>query len=155
MQRKIITRLAVATLAAMTVAVPAATAKPIDPAAAGPRQTDMHASTVQKPKLDHRGEATKPESRALVLKPQPDSRGEATKPESRVPAPPPVGMPTWPVNPTPLTPPTPAPLVADGGNGVGDDGFPVVLIVIAGALALGGAMAATGLRLRARTHPAG
>jgi hypothetical protein len=153
MQRKTISRLAVATLAAMTVAVPAATAKPIDPAGTGAGQTDALSRTLQK--QDHRGEATRPESRIQVLKVGPDRRGEAAKPESRAPAPPPAGTRTWPMYPTPLTPPAAAPVVADGGGGVGDDDVPVVLIVIAGALALGGAMAVTGLRLRARTHPAG
>ena len=155
MQRKSIARLTVASLAAMAITAPAAIAMPTDPAGTGPRQTDLYGSTVHKPQQDQRGEATKPGSGPAAQKPQTDFRGEATKPQNRAPARPPLGMPTWPMYPTPLTPPAQAPVAADGGNGIGgDDDVPVVLLVIAGALALGGAAAATGLRLRARTHTA-
>ena len=132
--RKTLSRLTVASLAAAALAAPAATAMPTDPVdtAKDSRQADMHASTVTKPKpakQDLRTEAAADPSRA-------------PKQHPRLAAPP-----TRPEHPQPIAPRAQAPL-ADGGDGGFD--VPTLAIVIAGALALGGGLAVTGLRLRAR-----
>jgi hypothetical protein len=56
--------------------------------------------------------------------------------------------PTWPEHPTPINR-APAQPVSTGDGG-GSDDFPVVLIVIGGALVLCGGLAATAVHVRAR-----
>ena len=93
--RRILHRLALASLAALCIGAPVASAGPIDPAGTGtttqdPRQQDMHASTVQKP------------DKVVVVR---DARGESAAgggttggTATKAPLP---GPPTWPENPTP------------------------------------------------------
>src|SRR5829696_1106804 len=59
--------------------------------------------------------------------------------------------PSWPTYPTPLPRPAQPPLVADGGD---DVDLPVVLLVIAGTLALGGGLAVATSKVRAHTREA-
>jgi hypothetical protein len=156
--RTTLPRLLIASLAAAALAAPAATAMPAD-AAGTPkdaRQADMHASTVTAPKpaiQDLRTEAAADQSRPLVRSPHlvQDLRTEAVADQSRplVRSAHLVGPPTWPAHPQPIA--AQAPSVDGGGNGGGDD-VPVLLIaVIGGTLAIGAGMAATSLRIRART----
>jgi hypothetical protein len=60
-----------------------------------------------------------------------------------------VGPPTWPENPQPIGRAETQSAGSDGG--VGDDDVPVLALVIGGALVLGGGMAVTAVRVRART----
>ena len=92
--RRILHRLALASLAALCIGAPVASAAPIDPPGTGaitqdPRQQDMHASTVQKP------------DKVVVVR---DARGESAAgggttggTATKAPLP---GPPTWPENPT-------------------------------------------------------
>ena len=156
MHRKTLSGLAVAALLASTA--PVASAMPVDgplrPTEAGavlkdtdPRQLDMHASTVQKqdaaPK-DLRSEA----AADAGVRPQTgtDLRGEAAagKPATEAP----LGLPTWPVDPQPITPIVVDEPVATGG----DDGleWPLSGILLAGALLLGGTVGILGAHFRVR-----
>jgi hypothetical protein len=134
--RTTLPRLLIASLAAAALAAPAATAMPTG-AAGTPkdaRQADMHASTVTAPKpaiQDLRTEAAADQSRPLVRSPHL------------------VGPPTWPAHPQPIA--AQAPSVDGGGNGGGDDAPVWLIAVIGGTLAIGGGMAVTSLRIRART----
>ena len=119
---KRLSSLALAPLLAASIAVPAAVAMPI-------AQQDMHASTVHKP--------------ANV---QQDLRSEAAKDPSR-PAESPTGLPTWPVDPQPLTPPA-APQPASGDGGGVDVDWPVAVLAMAGTLLLGGGMGVAATRRR-------
>ena len=58
------------------------------------------------------------------------------------------GPPTWPMHPRVLTPPQAT--VADGGDGGGGIEAPVLALIIAGTLALGGGLMAVTLRHRTR-----
>jgi hypothetical protein len=148
----------VAPLVVAAIAAPAAVAMPIDNA----RQADMHASTVQKPaaaELDLRSEAAQEASKTPV-RPQTggpiakgDLRTEAAADTTRAPEAP-VGLPTWPVNPKPLTPVTPEPVATGGGDGDGIE-WPLSGILVAGALLLGGTLGVAGTRYRvSHTHVA-
>jgi hypothetical protein len=135
--RKTLSRLTLASLVAAGLAAPMATAMPTDPGTAAvtdPRQADMHASTVTKSKT-----------------PKQDLRTEAAADPSRPPVGHPrlAGPPTWPENPQPIGR-AQAQLAGSGGGGSSDD-VPVELLIVGGALVLGGGMAATAVRLRART----
>ena len=130
-----LSRLLIASLAAAALGAPAATAMPTDAAGTvqDPRQADMHASTVTKPKpaiQDLRTEAAADSSRAPVQHPRL------------------VGPPTWPAHAQPIA--AQAPSVDGGGNGGGDDAPVWLIAVIGGTLALGSGMAVTSLRIRAR-----
>jgi hypothetical protein len=127
--RKTLSSLAAAALLVAAIAVPVASAMPIDDA----RQKDMHASTVVKP-----------------ADPFQDRRSEAAADPTRAPELP-VGLPTWPVDPKPITPVSQAP-VADGDDGGIDWQVPVIAAI--GALLLAGGLVAAGTRYRA-THAAG
>jgi hypothetical protein len=141
-----LSRLLIASLSVAALAAPAAVAKPID----------MHASTVTKPEPANQDMRT--EAAALPAYPSPatkpaqmDLRSENAVDPSRKPAPatPRVlpGPPTWPMHPKPIaTAPGP---VADDGDGGGVDA-PVVALIIAGVLALGGGMTVVTLRHRTR-----
>ena len=142
-----LSRLAVASLAAVSFASPAA-AQPI---------MDMHASTVQKPKpakVDLRGEAAAGAAIVAGKSGREDLRGEAAaapkqSPLTRTPLP---GPPTWPAYPTPLPKPE-TPVVADTGDDGGIE-VPEAILAIVGTLALGAGMAVVVLRHRPRTGTA-
>jgi hypothetical protein len=144
--RKTLSRLAVASLAATTLAAPAASAMTMD----------MYASTVQEPKSaqqDLRGEAAANAASAAAKPGKQDLRGEAAaapaiSPQTRAPLP---GPPTWPAYPTPLPAPE-ATVVADGNDGSID--VPEAILAIVGTLALGAGMAVVVLRHRPRTRTA-
>ena len=109
-ERSKIARLAVAALVAVGVAAPTATAAamPADNGASRAAQMDMHASTVQKPAAVHqdlRTEASIAPSRAAAHARQVkvDLRTENAADPSRAPEPP-LGLPTWPLNPQPIVP---------------------------------------------------
>ena len=154
-------RLLVASLLAAAVAAPAATAMPsveYTSKANAPRKAadDLHASTVQAPapaKQDLRAEGSIAGSRAAAHAQSPgaDLRGEwAAYP---TPAPePPVGLPSWPVDPKPIVPAAPAPVAGDGGGA--DVEWPVAVLALLGARALGGAAGIAGHRMRSQTRPA-
>jgi hypothetical protein len=170
--RSTLIRLAIASVAtALVVAAPAA-AMPIDPqgtALKDARQKDMHASTVQAPDgaaktavKDARGEASAAAGGTTTENAVKDARGEAAagggtgggKAGGPVREPGFQGPPTWPMYPTPLPKPAQQPVVAtDGGDDIGID-VPVALLILAGALALGGGMAVAGMKARAHTRPA-
>jgi hypothetical protein len=146
--RKTFSSLALTGLLVAAIAAPVASAMPID----NVRQQDMHASTVQKPADDLRGENA---AGAGSITPQTktpsvgDLRSENAADPSRAPEAP-VGMPTWPVDPQPLTPAAPEP-VADGDGGGVDWQVPVFAAI--GALLLAGGLVLAGTRYRA-THAA-
>lgn len=155
MHRKTLSGLAVAALLAS--AAPVASAMPIDaplrPSEAGavlkdqdPRQLDMHASTVKKEAAwdDLRSEAAVDAG----IQPQTgtDLRGEAAADKPAPEAP--LGLPTWPVDPQPITPIVVDEPVATGG----DDGleWPLSGILLAGAALLGGTVGILGAHFRVR-----
>jgi hypothetical protein len=122
--RKTLSCLTVAMLLAAAFAVPTAMAMPTDPT--GPANDSQTTPSAQD-----------------------DKRGEAAAERSRPPAVHPRAIPpTWPEHPTPINR-APAQPVSSGEGG-GSDDFPVVLLVIGGALVLCGGMAVTAMRLRAR-----
>jgi hypothetical protein len=123
--RRTLSCLTVAMLVAAAFVVPTAMAMPIDPTGGA--------------------DALEPAPSA-----QQDQRGEAAVERSRPPASPRAlpGPPTWPEHPTPINR-APAPAVSDGDGG-GSDDFPVVLLVIGGALVLCGGTAAVVMRVRTR-----
>jgi hypothetical protein len=132
-----LSRLMIVSLATAAIAAPAASAQPIDPISAQPDK----AAVAQ----DLRTEAVKPQTGTPVTK---DMRTEAAKdpsraPESRLP-----GPPTWPAYPRALTPPQAA-TVTDDGDGGGIEA-PVVALIIAATLALGGGLTVAVLRHRTR-----
>ena len=100
-----------ATLAAAALIAPAANAEP----------ADMHASTAQaaakaRAEAQHKQDLRSPDAR---------DAGRSLPPAEQLP---PAGQPTWPLHPTPLTPPAQEP-ATDG------DGSPVPVIpLVAGAL---------------------
>ncbi len=142
--RRILHRLALASLAALCIGAPVASAAPTDPAGTGtttqdPRQQDMHASTVQKP------------DKVVVVR---DARGESAAgggttggTTTKAPLP---GPPTWPVNPAPLPQPEQQPVATGDGDDIGID-LPVALLILAGTLALGGGLAVAAMKARAHT----
>jgi hypothetical protein len=121
--RRSLSCLTVAMLLAAAFAVPTAMAMPTDPT--GPAEDSQAAPSAQN-----------------------DRRGEAAAERSRPSVHPRAIPPTWPMNPAPINP-TPAQPVSTGDGG-GSDDFPVVLIVIGGALVLCGGVAATAVHVRAR-----
>jgi hypothetical protein len=143
-----ITRTIVVALAALAITAPVATAMPIDaharqdlrgsaepaPAALNSRtktpaaQRDMYASTVVKPAPQKQ-----------------DLRSEVAADPSRAPEPP-VGLPTWPLDPRPITPVEQQP-VADGDGGGADWQVPAFAII--GSLLLIGGLGLAGTRYRA------
>ena len=145
--RKHLSALATAPLLAAAIAAPAATAQPIDPGA-------FHtAAAVQQ---DLRGEAATGGARAPIVRQSvvsaQDLRSEASADTARAPETAP-GVPTWPVNPKPLTPVSQP--VADGG-GDGDIDWPLSVLALFGSLLLGGSLGVAGTRYRtARTHATG
>jgi hypothetical protein len=167
--RRILHRLALASLAALCIGAPVASAGPIDPVGTGttttqdPRQQDMHASTVQKSDAvgvvrDARGESAAgggTTDKVVVVR---DARGESAVGggttggtaggpvrEPRV-----QGPPTWPENPTSLPQPEQQPVASGDGDDIGID-LPVALLILAGTLALGGGLAVAGMKARAHT----
>jgi hypothetical protein len=122
--RRMLSGLTVAMLAAAALAVPTAMAMPTDPT--GPANDSQTTPSAQQ---ERRGEAAAERSRPPVSHPR------------AIP-------PTWPEHPTPINR-APAESVSSGDGGASDD-FPVVLLVIGGALVLCGGMAVTAMRLRAR-----
>jgi hypothetical protein len=76
-----------------------------------------------------------------------DVRGEASADTSR-PAQTPHGLPTWPVNPKPLTPPASQPVATTGDGGDVDVDWPVAALAMAGTLLLGGGMGVAATRRR-------
>ena len=163
LDRKKMSRLAIASLLAVAVTAPTATAAmPVthhgstsEASAPSSAEMDMHASTVHRPSInqDLRSEGSIASSRAAADAPSvtADLRSENTADPSRAPEPP-VGMPTWPLDPKPLTPPAPQPVAVDGGGG--DFELPTALLALMGALALGGALGIVGRKLRTQTRPA-
>lgn len=161
--RKKMSRVAIAALLAATVAAPAASAMPLAESsytskafAPGAAQLDMHASTVQRPAAAHqdlRTEASMAPSRqaANVSAAEPDLRTENAVDSTRAPEPP-VGLPTWPLDPKPIAPVSPQPVAVDGDGG--DVDWPIAALALAGALALGGGLAFAAQRLRTQTRPA-
>ena len=153
--RRKLTRLVVASLVAVGVAAPAAGAAPM-PADDGAFKfaksavMDMHASTVHPPAAplqDLRTENSIAPSRAAFhAQPKLDLRTEAAADPSRAPEPP-LGLPTWPVDPKPIVPAAPVQPVATDGDGI-DIEWPIAALALAGALALGGGLAFAGTRLR-------
>jgi hypothetical protein len=132
-----LSRLMIVSLAAAAIAAPAATAQPTDPTGPAPDT----ASEIQ----DARTEAVKPQTRTPVGQ---EMRTEAAKDPSRAPETKPLpGPPTWPAHPRVLTPSQVT--VTDDGDGGGVDA-PLVALIIAGALALGGGMTVVTLRHRTR-----
>jgi hypothetical protein len=135
-----LSRLLIVTLTAAAVAAPAAVAMPTDPT--GPSdaaQTSAEPSVAQ----DVRGEATV-DTTAGPNNGR-DLRTEGAKDPARAPLP---GPPTWPANPQVIAPPN-EPVPADGGDGGGIDA-PVMALIIAGVLALGGGLTVAALRHRTR-----
>jgi hypothetical protein len=160
--RRKITRLAIATLLATAAAAPpVATAMPVKDAgytskayAPSAATMDIHASTVKPPAAagqDLRSEGSIPASSRQASVVQSDLRTEAAADPSRAPKNP-VGMPTWPVDPQPLTPPAQQPVasVSDGG----DFEWPIAVLAL-GALMLGGGVLLAGHRLRTQARFAG
>ena len=136
-----LSRLLIVTLTAAAVAAPAAVAMPIDPT--GPSdaaQLSAEPSVAQ----DLRGEAAA--GTTAAPKSGQDLRSEVTKDPMRAPLP---GPPTWPVNPQVIATPN-EPVPADGGDGGGIEA-PLVALIIAGVLALGGGLTVAALRQRTRT----
>ena len=136
-----LSRLLIVTLTAAAVAAPAAVAMPIDPT--GPSdaaQVSAEPSVAQ----DLRGEAAA--GTTAAPKSGQDLRSEVTKDPTRAPLP---GPPTWPVNPQVIATPN-EPVPADGGDGGGIEA-PLVALIIAGVLALGGGLTVAALRQRTRT----
>ena len=124
---------------------------------------DMHASTVAPPALDTeivagdlRTEAAKsPIESPLVVKDElpagGDLRSEAAKgPDTPTP---PVGMPTWPVDPKPIVPAGPEPVAATDGDG-GSFDWPLAGLIAGGAIALLGAALIGGRQVLGHTRPA-
>ena len=118
--RRNLCRLVLATLAAASVAAPAASAIPVDPT--GPAAA-----------FDARGESAA-------------GGGPTSRPLNHGPFP---GPPTWPEDPAPLPPRTAPVRAGDGADGGVD--LPVVLLSIAGTLAIGGGMAVAASRVGTRT----
>jgi hypothetical protein len=132
-----LSRLMIVSLATAAIAAPAASAQPAEPVVVTPQ--DMAA-------VDLRTEATKPQTGTPVKK---DMRTEAAKDPSRAPVTKQLpGPPTWPAYPRALTPPQQA-TVTDDGDGGGIEA-PIVALIIASTLALGGGLTVAGLRHRAR-----
>jgi hypothetical protein len=155
--RRNMSRLAIASLLAAAVCAPTAAAMPIDNSGS---TTDMHASTVQKPasaSQDLRSEAAVPGARAPVSPAEgtkvakADLRSENPTDPTRAPKPS-AGVPTWPTSPKPIAPVSAEPVAGDGDGGGLE--WPVAVLALAGALALGGAVGIAGHRLRAQTRPA-
>lgn len=135
-----LSRLLIATLTAAAVAAPAAVAMPTDPT--GPSdaaQMSAEPSVAQ----DLRGEATVETTRGPNS--GQDLRTEITKDPTRAPLP---GPPTWPENPQVIAPPQ-EPVPADDGDGGGIEA-PLMALIIAGVLALGGGLTVATLRHRTR-----
>ena|SRR5688500_15557349 len=156
-------RAAIAALLAAAVAAPAASAMPLAEGAYTSKafapssaQMDMHASTVRRPAAAHqdlRTEASIAPSRqaAHASAAKLDLRTENAVDPTRAPAPP-IGLPTWPLDPKPITPVSPQPVAVDGDGG--DIDWPIAALALAGALALGGGLAFAAQRLRTQTRPA-
>lgn len=172
--RNTLSRLALTSLTVALLASAPASAMPTDPAgtaASEQRQQDMYGSTVQSPSeradrtvQDARGEAAAGSSgqtaKEQASRTVQDARGEAaagggTGSTGSVSKPALQGPPTWPMYPTPLPLPQPAPqpVATDGGDDIGLD-LPVALLVLAGALGVGGGMAVVATKGRARTRVA-
>jgi hypothetical protein len=160
--RKRMFRVAIAALLAVAVTAPAAGAMPIAEAAdksagaPGAALMDMHASTVRRPaapQQDLRTESSIAPSRqaAHASAAKPDLRTENAVDSTRAPEPP-IGLPTWPLDPKPIAPVSPQPVAVDGDGG--DIDWPIAALALAGALALGGGLAFAGQRLRTQTRPA-
>jgi hypothetical protein len=152
-----LSRLLVATLAAFAIAVPAAVAQPIDPVETTQSQTgqQMQGESAKEqgkavsPAMQQelQGESAKDQGKAVSPTAQQELRSEAAKDPSRAPAdfkelP---GPPTWPVHPRVLTPPSPAATATDDGDGGGVDA-PIIALIIAGALAIGGGLTVASMR---------
>ena len=130
-----LSRLLIASLAAGAIAAPAAVAKPVEPVTTtSPGQTSQELRTeaareqAQTPApvgQEMRTEAAKDPSRATPTKALP-------------------GPPTWPMHPRVLTPPQSTVTFADDDGGGIE--APIVALIIAGALALGGAATAVAVR---------
>jgi hypothetical protein len=132
-----LSRLMIVSLATAAIAAPAASAQPAEPVVVTPQ--DMAA-------VDLRTEAIKPQTGTPVKK---DMRTEAAKDPSRAPVTKQLpGPPTWPAYPRALTPPQQA-TVTDDGDGGGIEA-PIVALIIASTLALGGGLTVAALRHRAR-----
>jgi hypothetical protein len=150
----------VGTLVAAALLAPVASAQPIleqghqyTSKAYAPKSAamDMHASTVvaaAAPKQDLRTEGA---SRTTVTHTEVlpgDLRSENSADPSRAPEAP-VGLPTWPLDPKPIVQPAPQTVATDGGDGIDVD-WPIALIALFGAAAVGGGLAIAGRRMR--TH---
>lgn len=152
--RRILSRLAIASLAAALLAAAPASAMPIGPQGAAvqqKQQQDVHASTVDKAKDTTAPVAPQGEAAASGGGTSGgSSAGPVAKPRLQ-------GPPTWPAYPTPL--PRPAqqpvqqPVASDGGDDIGVD-VPLALLIIAGTLALGGGMAVAAMKVRDHTRTA-
>ena len=144
-----LSRLLIATLAGAALAAPAAMAQPTEPVDTAKQPATKTA--------DLRGEAAVPGNLNLPRPPawpesgaiKKDLRSEAAADPSRGPALPRdiPGPPTWPMHPKPIVD-VQAP-VADDGDGGGIEA-PIVALIIAGTLALGGGLTAAALRHRTR-----
>jgi hypothetical protein len=120
-----ISRIAAAAIMTAVVAVPSASAMPIDgpggPGGAG-SQTETGSGTVA-----------------------PDLRTESNRGLPASPTPP-VGLPTWPTDPEPIVPATAEPVAATDGDGGLDS--TTTLIIAAGVLALSGGLVVLVRQLR-------
>jgi hypothetical protein len=123
-----LSRLVLATLAVASIAAPSAFAGPTDPVGTGFQD--------QQTTPDARGESAAGGG--------PAAGGPIRQPRVQA-------APTWPTHPTPLPRLAQPPLAADGGD---DVDLPVVLLVIAGTLALGGGLAVATSKVRAHTREA-
>jgi hypothetical protein len=150
--RSKMSRLAIAALLAAAVTAPsAASAMQYAPSSV---QGDMHASTVVPPgaaNQDLRTEGAISPSRPADHPRGADLRTENAADPSRAPEPP-AGLPTWPVDPKPIAPVSPQPVAGDGDGG--DVEWPIAVLALMGALALGGGIAVAGQRLRTQARPA-
>jgi hypothetical protein len=142
-----LSRLMIVSLAAAAITAPAATAQPTDPTGPAPDTASLaQDARTEAAKADARAEAVRPQTHTSVNQ---EMRTEAAKDPSRAPAHRPFpGPPTWPSHPRVITAPQ-ATTVTDDGDGGGVDA-PVVALIIAGTVALGGAASVVTLRRRTR-----
>jgi hypothetical protein len=153
--RRKFAQMAIAGLLTVVIFAPTASAQPMTEGtytskayAPTSAATEVHASTVHKAaaaQQDLRGEGSIASSRAAAHATTADLRSENTADPSRAPEPP-IGMPVFPTDTKPIAQPAPQP-VADDGGGIDVD-WPIAMIALAGALAVGGGIAFAARRTR-------
>ena len=143
--RRKFAQMAIAGLLTVVIFAPTASAQPMTE---GTYTSKAYApSTVHKPaaQQDLRTEGSIGPSRGALHSMTADLRSENTADPSRAPEPP-VGMPVFPTDTTPIAKPAPQP-VADDGGGIDVD-WPIAMIAFAGVLALGAGIAFAARRTR-------